>query len=252
MTPARSRAWCGFAADEGDSMADALGSGKSAAAVDFLRARIASGEWAVISRIPREPELMELMGVGKSTVREAVRSLAGIGMLEPIRGVGTFVRSRTPVNTVVASSIGAYGVEDVLGFRAALEIEAARQAALHRTDEQAERLRMLLSDAHNAGAETSLPRAHGQAPGGFHQQIVEASGNLLLRDLYVAAIAAIRDKRGAGLIQDDDRAELRREDHARIALAIEQGDAAAAADAMARHVARDIAARGGGPAAQIS
>jgi DNA-binding GntR family transcriptional regulator len=35
-------------------------------------------------------------------------------------------------------------------------------------------------------------------------------------------------------------------------LAIEQGDAAAAADAMARHVARDIAARGGGPAAQIS
>ena len=41
------------------------------AAVSALRARITSGEWAVGSRIPPEPALSELLGVGRNTVREA-------------------------------------------------------------------------------------------------------------------------------------------------------------------------------------
>ncbi|WP_425332769.1 GntR family transcriptional regulator [Brooklawnia propionicigenes] len=43
--------------------------------------------------MPKEDELMELFSVGKSTVREAVRSLSYIGMLVPIRGVGSYVSS---------------------------------------------------------------------------------------------------------------------------------------------------------------
>lgn len=217
-----------------------LRSGKAAVTLDYLRARIASGDWPVNSRIPREAELMELIGVGKSTLREAVQTLAGIGMLEPLRGVGTFVRSRTPVNAVVASSIGSYSVDDVLGFRAAIEVEAARQAAHRATGEQAARLRLLLHDDNNVGAETSLPRAHGQAPGGFHQEILEIAGNRLMQDLYAAAIAAIRDKRNAGQIADHDDPALRRDDHEAIVTAIEQRDADAAADAMTRHVGGDV------------
>lgn len=74
--------------------------------VDALRQRITDGTWPVNSRIPKEDELMELFGVGKSTVREAVRSLAILGMLEPIKGVGTFVRSLMPVSTMLSEFFG--------------------------------------------------------------------------------------------------------------------------------------------------
>lgn len=64
-----------------------------------VRQKITSGEWPINSKIPTEPELMRLLGVGKTTVREAVRSLASLGVLEPLPGIGTFVRSRMPVST---------------------------------------------------------------------------------------------------------------------------------------------------------
>ena len=51
------------------------GSQKANDTLGFLRSKISSGEWPIDELIPKEPELMELIGVGKSTVREAVRSL---------------------------------------------------------------------------------------------------------------------------------------------------------------------------------
>ncbi len=213
---------------------------KTDVAVTYLRSRISRGAWTINSRIPREDELMTRIGVGRSTLREAVRSLTIVGMLEPVRGVGTFVRSRTPVDGVVSSYIADAPMADVLGVRRALEIEAARQAALHRTDEQLEGLRALLRDDHNAGAERSLPHAHGQAPGSFHQLVFEASGNALLRDLHTATLAAIRDGRRANAIFRADDPELRRRDHAAIVEAIAHRDPDEAAAAMADHVEHDI------------
>ena len=95
----------------------------------FLRQKIVSGEWPINSRIPTEPELMALLGVGKSTVREAVRSLASLGMLETIRGIGTFVRSRVPSDAVLVSLMSERGPAECLQLRAAVEGEAARALA---------------------------------------------------------------------------------------------------------------------------
>ncbi|MGW5612136.1 FadR/GntR family transcriptional regulator [Streptomyces sp. NPDC003753] len=55
---------------------------------------ISSGEWPLDSRIPSEPALVEQQGVGRNTVREAVRALVHTGMLEARQGDGTYVRSR--------------------------------------------------------------------------------------------------------------------------------------------------------------
>src|SRR5215216_7718561 len=56
-----------------------------------LRGQIATGEWPVGSRIPTEPELVELLGVARNTVREAVRALAHNGLLDIRQGSGTYV-----------------------------------------------------------------------------------------------------------------------------------------------------------------
>src|SRR5690606_4825801 len=79
----------------------------------YLRRKITTGEWAVGTRIPIEPELAETLGVGRSTIREAVRSLASIGMLETLPGRGTFVRSSTPTSAVLAEFLTAYTLEEL-------------------------------------------------------------------------------------------------------------------------------------------
>ncbi|MGE3812785.1 MAG: FadR/GntR family transcriptional regulator [Candidatus Nanopelagicales bacterium] len=216
------------------------GSEKARVTLDYLRSRIVSGEWPVNQRIPREPELMELIGVGKSTVREAVRSLASLGMLETIRGVGTFVRSRTPVSEVLTTYVADFPLEDVLVYRRALEIEAAQQAAVNRTEEQLASLRASL--AHDREAESGRPVTieRGETPGPFHHLVFEAAGSPLLASLYAGVMAAIRRARESGRVVWGSSHDLRHLDHGRILRAIEEQDVVGAAHAMALHVDRDL------------
>lgn len=222
------------------------GSGKKAAETMLaLQQNITSGAWPVNSRIPKEHELMELLGVGKSTVREAVRSLASMGMLEPIKGVGTFVRSRTPVSSVVSRYVGAYPIDEVLGYRRALEIEAARLAALNRSEAQLEQLRQAYElDLHRDGAQA----AHiefGEAPGSFHHLIFEAAGNTLMTSLYSALMAVVRKAIAEGGLAHSSNDTLRPLDHEAILGAIERRDAIRAGEAMALHAERDLVPQDG-------
>ena len=116
-------------------MASTMGSDRARGALAYLRRQITTGTWPVGSRIPIEPELAEQMGVGRSTVREAVRSLASVGMLETAPGRGTFVRSATPTSSLLNEFLNDFTLEEILSYRRALEIEAAQQAALQRTEE---------------------------------------------------------------------------------------------------------------------
>lgn len=76
---------------------------------------------------------MELLGVGRSTVREAVRTLANLGMVESLVSRGTYVRSRLPVSSVLSDFLAEFGVADLLAFRRALEVEAAQLASISST-----------------------------------------------------------------------------------------------------------------------
>ncbi|MDA3146766.1 FadR family transcriptional regulator [Leucobacter sp. UCMA 4100] len=215
------------------------GSQKSQDTLAFLRARISQGDWAVGERIPKEPELMELIGVGKSTVREAVRSLANLGMLETIPGVGTFVRARTPVSSVLSQFLMDHDIEEVLVYRRSLEIEAAQHAAIHRTDEQLEQIREAYERLLVPGAETGSLGSLSS----FHHLIVEASGSKLLQDLYLGVMSVLKKAISEGRVFHglDDATQHR--DHAAVLQAIEQRDVRNAAHSMALHVDRDLGLR---------
>lgn len=107
--------------------------------VEQLRTQLAEGEWAVGDRIPTEHELAEQLGVGRNTVREAVRVLVHAGLLESLQGNGTFVRSTADPAAVLRTMRHA-GALDVLELRVALEAEAARLAAVRREPGDLERL----------------------------------------------------------------------------------------------------------------
>ena len=63
-----------------------------------LQEQIAQGRFEVGGKLPTESELMKIFGVGRSTVREAVKILANMGLLKVQQGAGTFVESRTARN----------------------------------------------------------------------------------------------------------------------------------------------------------
>ena len=90
------------------------------------------------AKLPNEPRLCQLFGVSRTTLREAVRSLAAQGYVEVRRGSGTFVLDRSP-----APDIGLQRLEclrtrlrDLFEIRMMLEPQAARLACLRGTDEE--------------------------------------------------------------------------------------------------------------------
>jgi DNA-binding FadR family transcriptional regulator len=208
--------------------------------VAFLRDKIASGEWPVNSRIPTEPQLQELLGVGKTTVREAVRSLANLGMLEALPARGTFVRSRSPVSSVIADFVGDFPPQEILGARRALEVEAARLAAQNRTDQQVAALRAAYDRDLAAGEDQPRTVERGTTPGPFHHLVFEAAGSDLLARLYAGVLAALRRRQQRGEVLPAETHAERIADHGAVLDAIVRRHAADAANAMARHAGRSL------------
>lgn len=105
---------------------------------------------AVGQRIPNEYELAELFGVGRSTIREAVKSLVSKGILEVRRGSGTYVSSTSlPEN----DPLGLSKMQDkyklaleLMEVRLMLEPEIAFRAAEYASEEELKQLRSLCDE----------------------------------------------------------------------------------------------------------
>lgn len=221
----------------------ARGSQKARHTLDYLRSKISSSEWAVGELIPKEPELMELIGVGKSTVREAVRSLAAFGMLETVPGVGTFVRSRTPVSSILTEFLADHNLEEVLVYRRSLEIEAAQHAAVQRTPEQLRALQEAHARAVAEGDGVVGTCDRSTEAGSFHLLLVEASGSKLLRDLYLGVMSVLEHAADEGRVFLGTTHETMHRDHQAVLDAVEARDVRSAAHSMALHVDRDLGLR---------
>jgi DNA-binding FadR family transcriptional regulator len=192
-------------------------------AVGRLRQQITSGEWEVGARIPAEPVLTELIGVGRNTVREAVQSLVHAGMLERRQGSGTYVISDSELGHAMGREIAGAHQRDVLEVRRSLEVEAARLAALRRTEAQVFRLRALRDTRSAAYASGELEEMVA-ADLVLHRTIAEAAHNPVLLALYENLQDAIRENIRFNFehpLHDDDS-------HHALVEAVADGDPAAA------------------------
>ncbi|MFJ3036988.1 MULTISPECIES: FadR/GntR family transcriptional regulator [Streptomyces] len=203
----------------------------SAQLVDSLRAHIEAGGWPVGTRIPPEQVLMEELGVGRSTLREAIGALVHLGLLEPRAGDGTYVRSSSELQSVMVRRASAVQRDKVLELRTVLEEYASGAAALRRSEEQLQQLRELLADADLASAGADTAAATG-VDALFHRAVVRASGNDLLVEVYDYLGTALTSSLG-GLPWDAAHAEDHARLHRRLVDAIEARDAGGARDAAA-------------------
>ncbi|MER8091357.1 FadR/GntR family transcriptional regulator [Streptomyces sp. NPDC058316] len=201
----------------------------SAQAADQLREQIASGRWPVGSRIPPEHELVAILGISRNTVREALRALVHLGLLEARAGDGTYVRVASELEAVLVRRAATAHLSDVFELRAVLEEHAAGLAAQRRTSADVKRLRELLHKAQEtncAGEMTAL----ADVDGSFHLAVVEAGGNGLLAEVYKhlgSGLAAVV----AGLTWGRDIAAEHDHWHTALVEAIAAGDAVTARSA---------------------
>lgn len=196
-------------------------------AVSQLREQVLSGQWPVGGRLPAETELAQRLEVGRSTVREAVRALVHAGLLETRQGSGTYVRSVTP-GADWEPRLRRAAVLEAYEVREALEVQAARLAASRRTDADVEALAACLAERERARGDDAR---FVEADLAFHRATVAAAHNPLLAEMFDSFAAVLREALIAIRLDHDAQSAVADAAHARLAAAIEAGDAAAAAQA---------------------
>lgn len=156
-------------------------------AAERFRAEILSGRWPVGGRIPTEPELVALSGVGRNTVREAVQSLVHSGMVRREQGRGTFVLSDSELSGPLGRQLGGGSRQHQLELRLALDTAAASLAALRRTPADVRQLRLLLERRRASWSSPDL-EIRAAADLALHRAVVAATHNPLYLELYTSVL----------------------------------------------------------------
>ena len=103
--------------------------------IEQIQAKISLGEFPLDSKIPPESLLMSQLGVGRSTLREAVRVMVSAGLLEVRQGSGTYVRKQLAASEPLEVRLKRASILDMYQVRRIIEIEIAGLAAENRTDD---------------------------------------------------------------------------------------------------------------------
>ncbi|WP_072363424.1 FadR/GntR family transcriptional regulator [Chitinophaga sancti] len=156
-----------------------------------LQQDISLGKYKAGELIPPEPVLMELFNVGRSTIREAIKTLSNAGILRVQQGAGTFVCS-IENNEPLEKRLRRAARMEVNQVRSLLEIEIARLAAQFRDEQDLEQIGSALADRLQA-IQSENYEAAADADIRFHKSIALASHNSVLADLYQTFTAVIRD-----------------------------------------------------------
>ena len=158
--------------------------------IDGLKRLIVDGTLRAGDRLPIEKDLAAQLGVSRGSLREGVRALALLGVLETRQGDGTYVTSLEPGRLLSPVSFLAElpdpdGNAHLLGVRRVLEAESAALAARSVTDEELDEMEAVLAgidDLIEAPGEVDLDRFI-EADSAFHRAIAHASRNPALAAL---------------------------------------------------------------------
>jgi DNA-binding FadR family transcriptional regulator len=203
-----------------------------------LAAYIIDADLASGTSLPSEKELIEIFGVARTTIREALRLLETRGVIRIRTGPSGGPVVRRPKLSDLGESLSLMmqfsraSLEEIMHARTLLEATTARLAASIIDDGQISRLRDVsenLAGAINDDARFGLENIE------FHDIIARASGSTVLR-IFLASINNISDARNSGVTYTP---KFRREivqDHNEIVEALAAHDANAAEQAMIRHL----------------
>ncbi len=185
-------------------------------------------------KLPAERELAEMFGVSRSSIRDAIRSLELVGLVEPRQGAGTVVREVSaeslvnPLTTVLARQ----QISELLDFRKMLEPPLAARAATHASVEEITEMEEILRRQDDKVRRGELAIEEDSE---FHYNVAMASDNSVVLKVLDVLMDLLRETRERAL-QVEGRPQKSLAGHRRILMAIKRRDPAAAEDAMRRHI----------------
>lgn len=204
-----------------------------AAIADLIMTRA----WKPGDRIPPEKELASRFGVGRSTIREAIKSLVVLGVVEARPGDGSFIREGTSELLSGAFEWGLMlseqNLDDLVDMRILIEVECAGRAAVTNPDVGATLVRLIerMSEARKN------PQEFMRLDNQFHEAIAEAARNAL----YLSLSKTIQSLVGVWYVQTyqlERTKAVTLDEHLAIARAVQAGDEVAAREAMRQHILR--------------
>jgi GntR family transcriptional regulator, transcriptional repressor for pyruvate dehydrogenase complex len=190
-------------------------------------------------KLPAERELASQLGVSRSSIRDAIRKLELMGLVEARQGAGTVVREITPDALVspLASVITQKRqmVSELLDFRKMLEPPLAGRAAARVTAGEIAEMEDILRRQERKLGEGQLAVEEDTE---FHYSIATASGNTVVLKILDVVMDMLRETRSRSL-QTEGRPQKSLAGHRRILAAIKRHDSHAAENAMRQHI-RDV------------
>src|SRR5207248_3181058 len=201
-----------------------------------IRKLIASGALKAGDKLPSERDLCRTLGVGRSSIRDAVRTLEVMGILEPRQGHGTLVRDLSADALVVplASVLTRKRemVAELLDVRRILEPALAARAARNASDDEIAELEEILRRQ-----EQKLQRGEPaiEEDSQFHYALALAARNSVLQRVLDVLMDLLRESRTRSL-QVPGRLERSYAGHRRILRAVKRRDAKAAEKAVRQHL----------------
>jgi GntR family transcriptional repressor for pyruvate dehydrogenase complex len=208
-----------------------------------LRKMIDDGQWVAGQQLPTELKLIEMFGVSRTVIREAISALGAEGLVQPQHGRGVFVAEHLPTRPF---RFGDTSIDEIVHIRQSMELrlgietEAAALAAARRTEKELTDIKRALDAINQLNSESVGGAAEDFH---FHVKIAEATHNSYLADfmnfLGTSIIPRVVLRLEFGPERDAFFEELIAH-HNAIYDAIEAQDPEAAAAAMRVHLSRGL------------
>jgi len=194
---------------------------------------IFSGSLQVNDKLPAERQLSEALGVGRSAIREAIKALTVLGVLEVRQGDGTYLKrtDSTLLPQVIEWSLllGENQALDLIEARKVIEISICRFAAERGKDEEIAELKQIMDRM------KFEPANFVELDVSFHLKLAEMSRNSVLKDILSSIQSLLRTWIKL-VIESVGDTEFSYKDHSAIFEAVSKRDPDAAALAMEKHM----------------
>lgn len=207
--------------------------------IEQIKSMIVNGNLKKGDKLPSERELVEHLQVSRTSIREALRALQIIGLIECRQGEGNYIRNNVENSLFEPLSIMFMLQEstpgEIIEIRKILEVETAALAAQRISSEEIESLEILIKALKGSSSENDSVKIDKK----FHYLIAQASRNFLIVNILNAISSLmdsyIKEARKRILLDENNRGLLSKQ-HEDVYEALRARNSKKAAEAMKRHL----------------
>lgn len=206
--------------------------------VDQIVDLVVSGKLKVGDKLPPERDLAQILGVGRSSVREALKSMTNMGLLSAKRSEGTFIKKAD------AESLRTYfqwnvfletnTIMDLIEARETIELTAIYKVVKNHTPEEIARLRGSVETMKSGKGDLETTT---KSDINFHTTLIKIAGNSILQ-IMIELIRSAMETWFKYVLSNKENLEATIREHTEIIDAIEASDEEVAAKLLKEHLAR--------------